>query len=643
MSGTHEEGELQRRVRELEAQLADARDALSAARSAEAAWRSMVESAPDIIATIDPFNDYALRFMSQGPPNRNWEDVEGLNGLEFLTPASAEVAKAAYERILRTGEPQAYEARTRSPPAAESRWYAVRAGPLRDARGDITGIITVANDITEEKRREELLRLVTEQVPVIVWSTDASLRVTSSTGAGLRDTGAHSDELIGRTIEEIMAGQNDVIARYRDVLDGESVDLQTEWSGRVFEAWVEPMRDAEGRVAGTIGLALDVTDRRSLEEQLRQAQKMDAIGQLAGGIAHDFNNLLTAILGHEGVVSRRADDPAAVREGLHEIRRAAERASGLTRQLLAFSRRQVLQPTVIEPSEVVHDMERMLRRLLGEHIDVVVDVQDTGTVRADAGQLEQVIVNLAVNARDAMPEGGRLVIGVDTAHIGEGELAPLAAGDYVVLSVRDTGVGIDDRTCARIFEPFFTTKEEGTGLGLAMVYGIVGQSGGHVDVRSRPGQGTRFSVYLPRAGGAPPTPPIEPPPARDGEAETILLVEDEPIVRSLARRVLTEAGYVVLEAADGQEALEKVAYNEERIDLVVTDVVMPRLSGPQLVARLEETQPQARVLFVSGYPDPAKGRGDEPGSHLPEPLLAKPFKPDELVRRVRDLLDADPG
>jgi PAS domain S-box-containing protein len=400
----------------------------------------------------------------------------------------------------------------------------------------------------------------------------------------------------------------------------------------------------DGHLVRVWGTQRDVTDQRHLEEQFRQSQKMEAVGQLAGGIAHDFNNLLTAILGNTQLLLRDLPAGDAKRGDVEEIRKASERAASLTRQLLAYSRRQMLQPVVLDLNVVVAEMDKMLRRLIGEHIALAtVLAPDLGRVRADPNQIEQVIVNLAVNARDAMTEGGKLTI--ETANIdldapfAQAHLGSLP-GPYAMLAVTDSGTGMEATVRAHLFEPFFTTKEvgKGTGLGLATVYGIVKQSGGYISVYSEPGQGSSFKIYLPRitapagpAGAAQKT-------GAERGTETVLVVEDEPAVLTLSRRALEAHGYVVLAATDAAAAMRIVERHGGTIHLLVTDVVMPGLSGRELADRLTSRRPGIRVLYMSGYP------GDAVVQHGALPLgsafLQKPFSADGLARKVRDVLDA---
>ncbi len=400
----------------------------------------------------------------------------------------------------------------------------------------------------------------------------------------------------------------------------------------------------DGVVKRAWGTQRDITEVKRLEDQLRQAQKMEAVGRLAGGVAHDFNNLLTAILGSTELLLRGLEPASPLRQDAAEIKKAGERAAGLTRQLLAYSRRQILQPAVLDLNRVVTDMDRLLRRLIGEDVDLVTaPAPDLGAVRADRGQIEQVIVNLALNARDAMPQGGKLTIATANAQLGPdyAETHPGATpGPYVMLAVSDTGAGMDRDTIAHLFEPFFTTKEvgKGTGLGLATVYGIVKQSEGYVAVYSEPGQGTSFKIYLPRVAAdaavtAPPAPVAEPPRG----TETVLVVEDEEAVRSLSRRALEAAGYTVLAAAAGPDALRLVERYGGPIHLLLTDVVMPGMSGRELAQQLGQRRPGLRVLYMSGYPgDAMVHRGAlEPGTAF----LQKPFLPEDLTRKVREVLE----
>jgi signal transduction histidine kinase len=385
---------------------------------------------------------------------------------------------------------------------------------------------------------------------------------------------------------------------------------------------------------------------RRTEAQLQQSQKMEAVGRLAGGVAHDFNNMLTVIRGYSELVLSRLGAGEPLRKELEEVKKAADRASGLTSQLLAFSRRQFIAAKTLDLNAIIHNMEGMLRRLLGEDIVELCTVLDpqTGQIKADPGQIEQVIMNLAVNARDAMPSGGRVTIETGNINFGqEGYRAPLGLepGRYVALIIRDTGLGMDEETQSHIFEPFFTTKEKGkgTGLGLSTVYGIVKQSGGYIEVESKPGRGAVFKIYFPCVDGAMEESATETVTADSIRGrETVLLVEDEPGVRRLVNETLRIHGYTVLEARHGIEALLTGAKHMGPIHLLLTDVVMPQMSGPEVAEKLSGVRPAVKVLYMSGYPDhPVFSKG---GVDTERCFLQKPFTPNALAQKVREVLDS---
>jgi len=403
----------------------------------------------------------------------------------------------------------------------------------------------------------------------------------------------------------------------------------------------------DGEVERLVIVNRDVTQRKNLEEQFRQAQKMEAVGRLSGGVAHDFNNLLGVIIGYGEIVQEGTPAESPLRSCADEMLKAGHRAAGLTRQLLAFSRQQVMDPRVLDLNAVVNDMEKMLKRLIGEDIQLKTDLDpELVRIKADQGQIEQAILNLAVNARDAMPSGGEVRLQTENFYMDQEFVSrypyPVAVGDYVLLTVTDNGVGMDAATRARVFEPFFTTKEKGkgTGLGLSMVYGVVKQSGGYIDVLSEPGAGACFKIYLPKAEAEAEAPKTasDLPAALKGN-ETVLLVEDEVSLRKLSRHLLELCGYRVLEAEGGNEALKISEKNGEQIDLLLTDVVMPQMSGRVLADELLKKRPGMRVLFMSGY------TGQMVGQHgvLTEGslFLPKPFTRERLAAKVREALDAN--
>jgi PAS domain S-box-containing protein len=461
-------------------------------------------------------------------------------------------------------------------------------------------------------------------------------------------------ELLGTSIGALLHPDDVAVERTereRLVLGGtRTVDLEMRWPRRGSATlWMylnaSVVLDANGRPDYLLVYLRDITERKSLEAQLVQAQKMEAVGQLAGGIAHDFNNLLTAILGSTELLLAVTDGSDPRRDDIQEIDRAAHRAAGLVRQLLAYSRRQVMQPRLVNLNAIVREMGGLLRRVLGERIALRLELDSSlGDVIADPGQIEQVIANLGVNARDAMPDGGTLTIAtanVSAAGITGAADERLSAEPLVALTVSDTGIGMDEQVLAHLFEPFFTTKElgRGTGLGLATVYGIVRQSGGQIQVASRPDEGSTFTVYFPRAAApARPAPVSVLPAAAPGGTETVLVVEDEYAVRHLVCRVLRGKGYRVLEAPNAEAALALAAESREAIDLLVTDLVMPGLGGAALAARLVTHRRGLRVLFITGYAPAAVERQDELA--VGSGLLEKPFSADQLARKVREVLAA---
>jgi signal transduction histidine kinase/FixJ family two-component response regulator len=427
------------------------------------------------------------------------------------------------------------------------------------------------------------------------------------------------------------------------------LELITATGRRVSVRAMSTLTIEQGRTTKITGAFQDISEHKRLEDQLRQAQRLEAVGQLAGGIAHDFNNLLTAIRGYAELARRGLSADEGRRDDLDQVIANADRAAALIRQLLAFSRRQVLQSEVLDPAAIVEGIAPLLRRLLGEHIELATCMAPgLGRVTVDPSQLEQVVVNLAVNAADAMPDGGKLTIELSNVELDAayGAIYPDAVpGPHVLLAVSDIGTGMDAATKARAFEPFFTTKGvgKGTGMGLATVYGIVKQSGGSVNLYSEPGQGTTFRIYLPAVAQEPTAAVAEAPAARPSSsgAQTILLVEDEPAVRAFARRTLEEQGYTVLEAAAGAEALAIAASHAGPIALLVTDVVMPGLQGHQLAAQLTATRPELRVLYVSGFTENSVIHHGLPDHGVA--FLAKPFSVDTLGEAVRRVLDRPPA
>lgn len=525
--------------------------------------------------------------------------------------------------------------------------------PLRDAAGKIIGTIGIYTDITQRKQIEEALRTSEERYRLlfernlagVLMTAPATGRILACNEAMARILGCASpEELLSHSMPEFyfnIAEREALLAQFRNksILTNHESCLRR-LDGR--PVWVIANLSLERGEEGTFlhGTMIDITARKHIEEQLRQSQKMDAVGQLAAGVAHDFNNLLTIINGYSDLMLQSLPAEHAHREFLEPIKTAAERSAALTRKLLAFSRKQVVAPTVVDLNKIVAEMEKMLRRTLGEDIDLSTKLEpQLCLIKADPGQLEQLLLNLVVNARDAMPQGGKLTIETHNV-VRSDRYAQAGTCPYVLLDVSDTGCGMSEEVKTRIFEPFFTTKEvgKGTGLGLATVYAIVKQSQGQIDVLSEPGRGTRFHIFFPRHE----KPFIDtevtvPPPAPMG-TETVLLVEDDTNVRQLFSHTLQECGYTVLQASSGCDAISLCQTYQGPLDLLVTDVVMPGLGGRQLAEHLLPLFPRLKVLYLSGYTDDAVVRYGVLQEQVH--FLQKPFPLPVLVQKVRSVLDS---
>lgn len=566
------------------------------------------------------------------------------------------------EEVIRTRRPKFIpEEELTNPKTGETRLFQTIKVPLILPGSGAVQILGVATDITERKRTEQALReteqhyrLFFDSNPLAMWVYDLdSLDFLAVNRAAITQYGYSREEFLSMTIKDIRPAED--VSTLLGNLCHEGLNPAGTWKHRRKDNSVIDVEIIShalvfaGRNAKLV-LAKDITERRRTEEalrhteeQLRQSQKLEGVGQLAGGIAHDFNNLLTVINGFCELAMRglRPEDPLLA--NLEEIKKAGDRASSLTRQLLAFSRRQVLQPKTLNLDTVVTDMEKMLRRIIGENIDLRAELEPSlGNVNADPGQIEQIILNLVVNARDSMPNGGKLTIETDNVYLDREYVknhVGTQAGPHVMLAVSDTGYGIDEETMGRIFEPFFTTKEigKGTGLGLSTVYGIVKQSGGNIWVYSEVGRGTTFKVYLPRVDqGAEEYKSAHAARPPQG-SETILLVEDEEMLRKFARQTLATYGYEILEAPNGEEAISLSKQHVGPIHLLLTDVIMPGMNGRELATRLAEARRSLRVMFMSGYTDDAmvhQGMLD-----YSVVFIQKPFSPESLARKVREVLD----
>jgi two-component system, cell cycle sensor histidine kinase and response regulator CckA len=559
--------------------------------------------------------------------------------------------------VMERGRPLLDIEETQHRPGGEQAALLTNKVPLRDASGEVVGLLGVYADITRRKKAEEALRKSEEKYralfernphPMFVYDPD-TLDYLAVNDAAVHQYGYSRDEFSRMTLQDLRPPEDvpallEMLSSTRPVFERRGVWRHRKKDGSVIDVEITAHAMQFGDRDAFIVAALDVTDRRRLEEQLRQSQKMEAVGRLAGGVAHDFNNLLTVIQGYGSLLVGQLDPSDPAEAMAREVLKAAERAAELTGQLLAFGRKAITAPRLLDLNAVIADAERMLRRVIGEDVELAVDLgSDARPIRADPGQLHQVLMNLAVNARDAMPRGGRLTLRTRNARLDEDrarERPGACPGSYVLLEVSDTGCGMTEEVRSRAFEPFFTTKEpgKGTGLGLATIYGIVAQGAGHIVVRSAPGQGCMFEIYLPRIdeGQAACASPSDRNDALGGR-ETVLLAEDEDGVRALVRHVLQAGGYRVLEAINGEAALRVAQSHVGCIDLLVTDVVMPVMSGPELAQRLAPLHPATKMLFLSGYTDDAMMRHGVREDDVN--FLQKPFTPSALARKVRDILD----
>jgi PAS domain S-box-containing protein len=667
----HELGELnrklERRVRErtgkLEEEIAERRHAEEALRAREARERALLKAIPDLILVQDRQGVYLDYYapdpkMLIMPP----EQFLGKSMREVLPAELAARFEAVYARAHESGEMQRAEYSLAV--GGTERHFETRIASIEGDR-----LVSLVREVTDRKRAEadlrrsfRLLREAQERyarasqvAKVGLWDWDLATN-EMYVGPELKALLGFADQEIANRLEDwrgrihpddrerVMQAAESHLKEEVPQYEVEYRMLHKDGSVRWFLSRGVATRDAEGKAVRMVGADLDVTERHTLEVRLQQVHKMEAIGRLAGGIAHDFNNILGVILGHGQIVLSRLPANDSLRGRIETILAAADRAAGLTRQLLAFSRKQTIEPRVLDLNVLIAELSEILRRLVGEDIEVAFKPDRTlGRVRADHSQIEQVVINLAANARDAMPDGGRLLLETHNSELDGGyarEHAGARPGRYVALMVSDTGCGMSKEVLSHLFEPFFTTKEpgKGTGLGLATVYGIVKQSGGSIYAYSELGHGSTFKVYLPRVDAAVERRTVSAPRRFQG-SETVLVVEDEDSLREITRELLESNGYRVLVAKDGPAALEGAERFGGAIHLLLTDVVMPGINGRELARRLQARRPSLRVLYMSGYTDDAIARHGvlEPGTLL----LSKPFTEELLTRRVREALDVE--
>ncbi len=587
-------------------------------------------------------------------------EVIGKNDFDLVGGVNAEHYRRDDELVMETGlSKMSFEETQFRSGGGEPNWLRTSKVPLHDRQGQIIGVLGTYEDITEQKKAEQALRASEEKYRKFfdedlsgVYHSTPEGRLLACNPTFLQIFGFGSlEEAMNSNVSQLYPNPQDRQVFLQELREHRKLERR-EMEGRrkdgkpiyLFENAFGVFND-EGELVEIKGYLFDNTSHKKLEEQFRQSQKMEAVGRLAGGIAHDFNNLLTCINGYSELLTLKMDRSDPSRSFAEEIYAAGVRAAKLTRQLLAFSRRQILQPEILDLNSVVQGMEHMLRRLIGEDIDLcVVPGKNLGLVKTDPGQIEQVIMNLVVNARDAMPHGGHLVVQTLDMELDEAfvqEHTGAKAGKYIMLSVRDNGCGMSAEVRSHLFEPFFTTKElgKGTGLGLCTVYGIVKQSDGYVAVDTEEGVGTTFSIYLPRVEGQPEQASGKPPISEGTQgSETILLVEDEQSVLEFVQSLLLRKGYHVISVPDGPSALEACTRDETPIHLLITDVVMPKMGGRELARSIVARRPDIRVLFVSGYSEDAiLNQGLlEPGTAF----LQKPFTADALPRKVREVLDS---
>lgn len=628
-----------------------------ALQKSEAFKDRIIDSSHDCIIVLDL--NGTLLFMSKGGQRLfEIEDIKGLIGTSWFNLWKGQDRCTAEEAVsrARNGELGNFEGYCETQ-NGKPKWWEVMISPITDTNGDVEQLLAISRDMTERKLAEEELRklsIAVQQSPVSILITDVRGDIEYVNHRFSEMTGYEHKEVLGKTPRLLKSGEHE--SEFYDELWG-TISTGREWQGEICNkkkdgelfwesATISPIKNEEGTITHYIGIKENITDRKNLEDQLRLSQKMEAIGRFAGGIAHDFNNMMTAVIGFSDyLLSSRQDDDSLV-SIIEQIKTAGQRAASLTQQLLAFSRRQVMETQLIDLQSIIGNLDQMLKQLIGE--DIILSIafdKEPSIIKSDQSQVEQIIMNLVINARDAMPRGGELVIATETTSLDEDyckEWIDIEPGNYVVLSISDTGRGMDKEIQSHIFEPFYTTKEigKGTGLGLSTAYGIVKQSGGHIHCYSEPEEGTTFMIYFPSIAKTTKTLPCGEENHDEAEilrrSETVLIVEDENAVREIASSVLRGNGYYVLEAANSDEALAICRDRDGTIDLLITDIIMPGMQGPELAKEILAVFPQIAVLFISGYPDNSVAKLELFESE--NNFLQKPFTPKKLLLTIQEIL-----
>jgi len=633
----------------------------TALRESEGRYRALAEAAQDIIFIIDRddriqyVNLFGAMLLGQPP-----EDIIGKPRKESFSPDLSEQQKRNLQEVLTTGLSLSVENRVVF--SGREVWLSTSLTPIKNQEGTVHAVLGISRDITEHRRADEELKASRRFLETIIETEPECVKLIGRDGHLLMINRSGLNMIEAETFEQIKKQpvfpliSPQYLKAFKkllhDVFQGKTGELtfqMTSLKGRTI--WVDtravPLRSDKNEIIAMLAITRDITERRKLEEQLRQAQKMEAVGTFAGGIAHDFNNILTAIIGYGSILQMKIEQDNPLRTNVEHILTSAERGAQLTQRLLAFSRKQIINPKLIDLHEIIRKIEQLLIRIMGDDIALKTVLDDeTLMVTVDTGQIEQVLMNLATNARDSMPGGGTLTLETGSMELDEGYTKTHGYGKpgrYAVITVSDTGTGMTETTRARVFEPFFTTKEigKGTGLGLSIAYGIMKQHDGYINVYSEPGKGTTFKLYLPQVPSRIKTARIQESIPFLSGFETILLAEDDSVVRNLTKKVLEESGYTVIEAVDGEDAVRKVMEHKQRIQLVILDVVMPGKNGKEAYDEIKKIVPGVRALFTSGYTaNTIQARGFlDKGLHF----IAKPVSPRQFLLKVREVLDNHKG